>query len=216
MIYKEMHFDKMRDEMVKNQLEPYGIKDPEVLNAMGTVPRHLFVEEALMEQAYGDFPLPIGEQQTISQPRIVADMTQALKVNKDSRVLEIGTGSGYQAAVLSRIVYKVYTIERINSLYVNARKLFDRLKYHNIVTKYTDGTIGWNEEKPFDAIIVTAGAPKIPSELVAQLKDGGKMVIPVGDKRSQTLLLLTKSGNSVKEENLGACRFVNLIGKDGW
>ena len=216
MIYKEMHFDKMRDEMVKNQLEPYGIKDPEVLNAMGTVPRHLFVEEALMEQAYGDFPLPIGEQQTISQPRIVADMTQALKVNKDSRVLEIGTGSGYQAAVLSRIVYKVYTIERINSLYVNARKLFDRLKYHNIVTKYTDGTIGWNEEKPFDAIIVTAGAPKIPSELVAQLKDGGKMVIPVGDKRSQTLLLLTKSGNSIKEENLGACRFVNLIGKDGW
>ena len=216
MIYKEMHFDKMRIEMVKNQLEPYGIKDPEVLNAMGTVPRHLFVEEALMEQAYGDFPLPIGEQQTISQPRIVADMTQALKVNKDSRVLEIGTGSGYQAAVLSRIVYKVYTIERINSLYVNARKLFDRLKYHNIVTKYTDGTIGWNEEKPFDAIIVTAGAPKIPSELVAQLKDGGKMVIPVGDKRSQTLLLLTKSGDSVKEENLGACRFVNLIGKDGW
>ncbi|MCP3924704.1 MAG: protein-L-isoaspartate(D-aspartate) O-methyltransferase [Desulfobacterales bacterium] len=216
MINKEQHFEKMREDMVNSQLAPYGINDPKVLKAMGTVPRHLFVEEALMDQAYGDFPLPIGEQQTISQPRIVAEMTQALKIDKNSRVLEIGTGSGYQAAILSRIAYKVYTIERINSLYVNARKLFDKLKYHNIVTKYTDGTIGWNEESPFDAIIVTAGAPKIPDELINQLKDGGKMVIPVGDKRTQNLLLLEKNGSSVNERNLGACRFVNLIGKDGW
>ncbi len=216
MINKEQHFDKMREDMVNSQLAPYGINDPKVLKAMGTVPRHLFVEEALMDQAYGDFPLPIGEQQTISQPRIVAEMTQALKIDKNSRVLEIGTGSGYQAAILSRIAYKVYTVERINSLYVNARKLFDKLKYHNIVTKYTDGTIGWNEESPFDAIIVTAGAPKIPDELINQLKDGGKMVIPVGDKRTQSLLLLEKNGGSVNERNLGACRFVNLIGKDGW
>lgn len=212
----EIRFEKMRRKMVEDQLIPYGINDPSVLDAMGTVPRHLFVEEALMDQAYGDFPLPIGNQQTISQPRIVAEMTQALDVNKDSRVLEIGTGSGYQAAVLSKIVYKVYSIERINALYLNARKLFDTLKYHNIVTKYTDGTIGWKAESPFDAIIVTAGAPKIPDELLAQLKDGGKMVIPVGNKKTQDLLLLTKTGNRISEKNLGACRFVNLIGKDGW
>ncbi|MCK5784083.1 MAG: protein-L-isoaspartate O-methyltransferase, partial [Desulfobacterales bacterium] len=145
-------FKKQREEMVKNQIEERGISDLKVLAAMRKVPRHFFVSEALMDQAYGDFPLPIGEQQTISQPFIVAEMTQALQLNEDDRVLEVGTGSGYQAAILANIASKVYTIERIHSLYKKSRNLFDMLRYHNIVMKYTDGTTGWKEESPFDAI----------------------------------------------------------------
>ena len=132
----ELKYQRLRDDMVRNQLESRGIYDRQVLNAMRSVPRHRFVSEALMDQSYGDYPLPIGEQQTISQPHIVAEMTQALDLKKGDRVLEIGTGSGYQAAILSQIVFKVYTIERIHALFLKARKLFDKLKYHNIVTKY--------------------------------------------------------------------------------
>jgi len=155
--------------MTTSQIQARGIKDPKVLDAMRKVPRHLFVSEALMDQAYGDFPLPIGEQQTISQPYIVAAMTEALELTKEDRVLEIGTGSGYQAAILSQIAFRIYTIERIRSLYVRARKIFDQLNYFNIITRYSDGTSGWKDESPFDAIIVTAGAPDIPETLVSQL-----------------------------------------------
>ena len=202
--------------MVEKQIEARGITDSYVLAAMRKIPRHLFVSEALMDQAYGDFPLPIGEQQTISQPYIVAEMTQALQLNKNDRVLEIGTGSGYQAAILSEIVFRVYTIERIHSLFVKTRGLFDELRYHNIVTKYSDGTTGWLDESPFDAIIVTAGAPEIPGVLANQLAVGGRMVLPVGDHYSQDLIRLYKDEDGIQKTNLGGCRFVKLVGEHGW
>lgn len=211
-----LKYERLREAMVEKQIETRGITDPYVLAAMLKVPRHLFVSEALMDQAYGDFPLPIGEQQTISQPYIVAEMTQALQLTKDDRVLEIGTGSGYQAAILAEIVFRVYTIERIHSLFVKTRRLFDKLRYHNIITKYSDGTSGWIDESPFDAIIVTAGAPEIPKVLVDQLSVGGRMVLPIGDQYSQDLIRLYKDEEGVHETNLGGCRFVKLIGEHGW
>lgn len=209
-------YERQRKEMVKRQIEARGITDPKVLAAMLRVPRHLFVSDALRDQAYGDFPLPIGEQQTISQPYIVAEMTQALQPDKDDRVLEIGTGSGYQAAILAEIVFRVYTIEKIYSLYTKTRKLFDKLHYHNIVTKYSDGTCGWVDESPFDAIIVTAGSPGIPTPLVSQLAVGGRMVIPIGDQYSQELIKLYKDEHGIHKTNLGGCRFVKLVGEYGW
>jgi len=209
-------YERQRKEMVKRQIEARGVTDPKVLAAMLKVPRHLFVSDALRDQAYGDFPLPIGEQQTISQPYIVAEMTQALQPDKDDRVLEIGTGSGYQAAILAEIVFRVYTIEKIYSLYAKTRKLFDKLHYHNIVTKYSDGTCGWVDESPFDAIIVTAGSPGIPRPLVSQLAVGGRMVIPVGDQYSQELIKLYKDERGIHKTNLGGCRFVKLVGEYGW
>jgi len=167
-------FVRWRREMVEKQIASRGVTAPKVIDAMSKVQRHLFVSEALVDSAYGDFPLPIGEGQTISQPYIIAEMTQSLDLKGHERVLEIGTGSGYQAAVLSRIVYKVYTIERNNALFLQTRKLFDELKYHNIITKYSDGTQGWSKEAPFDAIIVTAGGQEIPSPLIQQLAIGGR------------------------------------------
>jgi protein-L-isoaspartate(D-aspartate) O-methyltransferase len=211
-----MKFERMRLDMVEKQIEARGITDARVLAAMRTVPRHLFVSEALMDQAYSDFPLPIGEQQTISQPYIVAEMTQALQINPDDRVLEIGTGSGYQAAVLAHIAFRVYTIERLHSLYLKTRKLFDKLGYHNIVTRYSDGTAGWKDESPFDAIIVTAGAPEIPSILVNQLAMGGRMVIPVGTQHAQEMIKLVRDARGIHRNNLGGCRFVKLVGEHGW
>jgi protein-L-isoaspartate(D-aspartate) O-methyltransferase len=211
-----MKYQRLRNEMVTKQIIARGISDPRVLSAMRSVPRHLFVSEAMMDQAYGDFPLPIGEQQTISQPYIVAEMTQSLQITPEDRVLEIGTGSGYQAAILSHIAFRVYTVERIYSLYVRTRKLFDQLLYHNIVTRYSDGTTGWKEESPFDAIIVTAGAPEIPAVLVNQLAVGGRMVIPVGDRHSQDLIKLVRDEKGIHQANLGGCRFVKLIGEHGW
>lgn len=211
-----LKYERQRKEMVKRQIEARGVTDPKVLAAMLKVPRHFFVSDALRDQAYGDFPLPIGEQQTISQPYIVAEMTQALQPDKDDRVLEIGTGSGYQAAILAEIVFRVYTIEKIYSLYTKTRKLFDKLHYHNIVTKYSDGTSGWVDESPFDAIIVTAGSPGIPKPLVSQLAVGGRMVIPVGDQYSQELIKLYKDEHGIHKTNLGGCRFVKLVGEYGW
>lgn len=202
--------------MVEKQIMARGIADPLVIQAMTQVPRHLFVSEALVDSAYGDFPLPIGEGQTISQPFIIAEMTQSLGLKGTERVLEIGTGSGYQAAVLSRIVYKVYTIERNNTLFMQTRRLFDRMKYHNIVTRYSDGTQGWKAESPFDAIMVTAGGNQIPSPLVDQLDLGGRLVMPVGSHHSQELLRLEKTKTGIKTVNLGGCRFVKLIGEHGW
>ncbi|MGA7144149.1 MAG: protein-L-isoaspartate(D-aspartate) O-methyltransferase [Desulfobacterales bacterium] len=209
-------YTRQREEMVRRQIEARGVTDPYVLAAMLKVPRHLFVGDALRDQAYGDFPLPIGEQQTISQPYIVAEMTQALQPGKDDRILEIGTGSGYQAAILAEIVFRVYTIEKLYPLYTKTRKLFDQLRYHNIVTKYSDGTSGWKDESPFDGIIVTAGSPTIPTPLVSQLAIGGRMVIPVGDQYSQELIKLYKDENGIHKTNLGGCRFVKLVGEYGW
>jgi protein-L-isoaspartate(D-aspartate) O-methyltransferase len=211
-----MKYDRLRHNMVEKQIVARGITDARVLAAMRAVPRHLFVSEALMDQAYSDYPLPIGEQQTISQPFIVAEMTQALQLGPDDRILEIGTGSGYQAAILAQIGFRVYTIERIHSLYLKARKLFDRLGYHNIVMRYSDGTTGWRDEAPFDAIIVTAGAPEVPQALVSQLAVGGRMVIPVGDQYSQDLVKLVRTSTGISKLNLGGCRFVKLVGEQGW
>jgi protein-L-isoaspartate(D-aspartate) O-methyltransferase len=209
-------YDRRREEMVRRQIEARGVWDPKVLAAMRKVPRHLFVSEALRHKAYEDYPLPIGEQQTISQPYIVAEMTQALDLTGDDRVLEIGTGSGYQAAVLAEIAFRVYTIERIHNLYMRARRLFDELRYHNIVTRYSDGSLGWKDEGPFDAIIVTAGAPLVPEALVNQLTTGGRLVVPVGDQFAQELIKIVKSTTGVRQHNLGGCRFVKLIGEQGW
>jgi protein-L-isoaspartate(D-aspartate) O-methyltransferase len=216
MVAESIKFERQREDMVKRQIEARGIKDEKVLDALRKVPRHLFVSEALGDQAYGDFPLPIGEQQTISQPYIVAEMTQALQLSKDDRILEIGTGSGYQAAVLAEIAYRVYSVERIHSLLVKARSLFDRLHYHNILTRYGDGTVGWLDESPFDAIMVTAGSPRIPETLIAQLADGGRMIVPVGDQHSQELVKVYKDKDGIRRTNLGGCRFVKLVGEYGW
>ena len=209
-------FDIHRLRMVEEQLLPRGITDPATLEAMATVPRHLFVEDAMQARAYGDHPLPIGQGQTISQPYIVALMTQALQLQGHERVLEIGTGSGYQAAILSRICEKVYTIERIDSLLGRARKTFDRLHYHNIVSRIDDGTVGWPDEAPFDAILVTAGGPKIPQPLVDQLNDPGRMVIPVGGPEVQELQLVEKREGESTVRTIEQVRFVSLIGTHGW
>jgi protein-L-isoaspartate(D-aspartate) O-methyltransferase len=211
-----MKFKRLRDKMVTTQIEGRGIRDRRVLDAMRKVPRHLFVGEALQDQSYGDFPLPIGEGQTISQPYIVAEMTQALALTPQDTVLEIGTGSGYQTAILAELSFKVYTIERVRKLFIATRKLLDELKYHNIVAKCSDGTLGWEDEGPFDAIIVTAGAPKIPEALLGQLKEGGRLVVPVGGTHSQSLLMIVKHADGIRETNLGGCRFVKLIGNHGW
>lgn len=202
--------------MVSTQIEGRGIHDYRVLEAMRKVPRHLFVGEALQDQAYGDFPLPIGEGQTISQPYIVAEMTQALELTKDDRVLEIGTGSGYQTAILAELAFRVYTIERVRGLFIRARKLLDQLGYHNVIAKCSDGTLGWPDESPFDAIIVTAGAPEVQEKLVQQLIIGGRTVIPVGDRFSQTLFKIRRDEDGVHTNDLGGCRFVKLIGEHGW
>ena len=202
--------------MVDEQLVPRGIQDPKTLEAMRKVPRHLFVEEAMKDQAYGDFPLPIGRGQTISQPYIVALMTQALGLKGHESVLEIGTGSGYQAAILSRICEKVYTVERIDSLLVQARKVFDSLHYLNILTKLDDGTNGWLEYAPYDAIIVTAGGPKVPDPLLEQLADPGTLVIPVGDRGVQDLRSVTKKDGKITEKTIEFVRFVSLVGDHGW
>lgn len=213
---EHIKYERQREEMVRNQIEARGIKAPKVLAAFRRVPRHLFVSEALRDQAYGDYPLPIGEQQTISQPYIVAEMTQALDLGEDDRVLEIGTGSGYQAAILAQIVYRVYTIERKHSLYLQTRNLFDKLHYHNIVMKYADGTKGWQDESPFDGIIVTAGAPQIPEVLIDQLGEGGRLVVPVGNQHAQELIKVFRDDQDIRQTNLGGCRFVKLVGEYGW
>ncbi len=213
---KPTDFALARRKMVQEQLIARGIKNEKVLKAMRKVPRHLFLEEGFWPQAYGDFPLPISEGQTISQPYIVALMTEALELKGDEKILEIGTGSGYQAAVLSELVERIFSIERISSLATKARRILDELGYANVVIKVSDGTYGWEEEAPFDGIIVTAGGPEVPHVLLQQLKVGGRLVIPVGDEYSQILLRVVKKKKGYKEEDLGGCRFVKLIGDHGW
>ncbi len=209
-------YERARRRMVDTQIIPRGVKDRRVIDAMLTVPRHLFVEEALQSQAYNDYPLPIGEGQTISQPFMVAFMTEALKLTGREKVLEIGTGSGYQSAVLSLLADKVYSIERISTLASRARRILDELHYSNIIIRIGDGTLGWPEEAPFDAIIVTAASPEVPPTYIEQLADGGRLVIPVGTELSQELLRITRKKNDTVVEDLGGCRFVKLIGKYGW
>ena len=210
------NFEKARARMVEEQLLPRSIHDQKTLEAMRKVPRHLFVEDAMKNQAYGDSPLPIGKGQTISQPYIVALMTQALGLKGHERVLEIGTGSGYQAAILSQICEKVYTVERIDTLLVQARKVFDSLHYLNILTKLDDGTNGWPEYGPYDAIVVTAGGPKVPLPLLEQLADPGILIIPVGDRGVQNLQFVTKKDGEITEKTIELVRFVNLVGDHGW
>ena len=212
-------FKKLRTKMVENQLRSRGIADPRILKAMEKIPRHLFVNEGMIDQAYNDNPLPIEEGQTISQPYIVALMTEALELREGNKVLEIGTGSGYQAAVLAELGCLVFSAERIASLSMKARKLLDLLGYFNVAIRVGDGTFCWREEAPFDGIIVAAGAPEIPKILLEQLSVGGRLVIPVGDRYSQTLLKITRLSediDNIKKENLGGCRFVNLIGMYAW
>jgi len=205
-----------RERMVKNQLIPRGIADENVLRAMGKIKRHLFVEEALAGEAYNDHPLPIGHKQTISQPYIVALMTEALDLSGKEKVLEIGTGSGYQSAILAELSANVYTVERIEPLLERSKSLLHSLGYTNIFFKAYDGTFGWEDFAPFDAIMVTAGAPKVPDPLLKQLADGGRMIIPIGNKYSQDLIKVTRVKDRFVEKNLGGCRFVDLIGEHGW
>ena len=203
--------------MVETQLINRGITDRRVVAAMEKVPRHLFVDDALWPEAYDDHPLPIGEKQTISQPYIVALMTQALALQGTERILEIGTGSGYQTAVLGELAEQVCSIERVPALAQRARKVLDNLKYTNIIITVGDGTYGWREHAPYDGIIVTAGAPLAPKQLLQQLSTGGRLVIPVGDEISQELKVYRKTdGDGYEFEDLGGCRFVKLIGEHGW
>jgi protein-L-isoaspartate(D-aspartate) O-methyltransferase len=194
-----------------------GIKDEGVLNAFRKVPRHLFLDEALWPQAYSDHPLPIGEKQTISQPYIVALMTEALELTGTEKVLEVGTGSGYQTAILAELADQVYSIERIPGLAKRARKTLDQLKHTNVIIRIGDGTEGWRDESPFTGVIVTASAPDVPDPLLKQLAPSGRLVIPIGDEQFQDLMLYTKKGaDQYDQESLGGCRFVKLIGHHGW
>ncbi len=205
--------------MVDSQLRSRGILDQRVLAAMEKIPRHLFVAESMWDRAYHDNPLPIEEGQTISQPYMVALMTESLEIKGGEKVLEIGTGSGYQTAVLAELGARVYSIDRLAQLAVNARRLLGSLGYFHVVVRVGDGTYGWREESPFDAIIVTAGAPEIPQTLVEQLSLGGRLVMPVGDRHYQTLTRITRLSENVddlKIEDLVGCRFVDLIGAYGW
>ncbi|HQN19374.1 MAG TPA: protein-L-isoaspartate(D-aspartate) O-methyltransferase [Syntrophobacteraceae bacterium] len=211
-----VNFQKARDRMVETQLAGRGISDSRVLEAMRRVPRHLFVEEALQEQAYSDFPLPIGEKQTISQPYIVALMTVTLGIEGHEKVLEIGTGSGYQAAILAELADRVFSIERFPGLAYRANQILQKLGYRNVIIRVADGSLGWPEEAPFDGIIVTAGTPRIPDPLIDQLAIGGRLVIPVGGKISQELVLVERTPEGKKVTELGGVRFVDLVGKWGW
>ncbi|MGV1100912.1 protein-L-isoaspartate(D-aspartate) O-methyltransferase [Thiovibrio sp. JS02] len=202
--------------MVQEQLIPRGIDNPAVLQALSTVPRHLFIEDALHAQAYGDFPLPIGHGQTISQPYVVALMTQLLELKGHEKVLEIGTGCGYQSAILASLCERVYTVERIKPLLAKTRRTFDQLHLFNIISKIDDGTEGWPENAPFDAIIVTAAGPRIPQPLVDQLADPGILVLPVGDQEGQTLMVVKKNGGEVTSNAMESVRFVKLVGTHAW
>jgi protein-L-isoaspartate(D-aspartate) O-methyltransferase len=209
-------FKELRDFMVKTQLIPRGIKDERVLNAMKKVPRHLFIDESMQHKAYDDMALPIGEGQTISQPYMVAVMTQLLELKGNEKVLEIGTGSGYQAAILAELAEEVYSVERVTALAIKAEERFHSLGYNNILVKTGDGTLGWPEEAPFDRIIITAGTPKIPEPLIEQLSEKGVIIAPVGERFSQQLLKVRKSKGKLLEDYHTPCVFVPLIGEYGW
>ena len=211
-----MDFDAAREKMVLEQLVDRGIKNQEVIRAFLKVPRHLFVEQALRERAYGDYPLPIGLNQTISQPYMVALMCELLELKGNEKVLEIGTGSGYETAILAQLAERVFSIEKLDFLTQNARVVLDKLRYNNVVTKVADGTYGWREESPFDGIVVTAASPQIPKRLLDQLVVKRHLVIPKGDAFSQTLFEITKAEKGFDTKSITGCVFVKLIGKYGW
>lgn len=206
-----------RDRMIARLRDHYGIRDERVLEAMRSIPRHAFVPDALQSRAYGDHALPISANQTISQPFIVARMSELLELDDKSRVLEIGAGSGYQTAVLSKLAAQVYAIERIGDLAREAQSRIRQLEIYNATVKCFDGTLGWAAHAPYDAILVAAGGPSIPEPLVAQLKIGGRLVVPVGESReAQRLVRVVKTEKGRTEEDHGACAFVPLIGQHGW
>lgn len=211
-----INFNKARDRMVETQVAARGIHDPGVLEAMRKVPRHFFVDEALRDQAYNDHPLPIGEKQTISQPYIVALMTESLRLTGVEKVLEIGTGSGYQAAVLAELADRVFSIERHPALAHRANQTIQQLGYKNVIIRVGDGSLGWPDDAPFDGILVTAGTPEIPQPLVDQLAVGGRFILPVGDRYGQELLLVERRPEGISKTQLGGVRFVDLVGKWGW
>jgi len=211
-----MDVEAARERMVREQIEARGVRDPRVLAAMRTVPRHLFVEESLTERAYDDTPLPIGDQQTISQPYIVALMVEALELTGGERVLEIGTGSGYEAAVLAELCGELYSIERIPRLAERAIALLASLGYRNVHVRVRDGSAGWPEAAPFPAVVMSAAARQIPRPLVDQLAEGARFVLPMGEEDSQTLVRLRMKEGTLQEDCLGECRFVKLIGAYGW
>lgn len=202
--------------MIQEQIIARGIGDPRVIAALRKVPRQLFVDPGLVHRAYDDSALPIGEKQTLSQPYMSARMSEALCLSADDRVLEVGTGSGYQTALLAEICFNVFSVERLRALSHRARGLLDRLEYQNIALHVGDGTIGWSEHAPYDGILVTAGAPSPPKPLLEQLSVGGRLVLPVGDEHAQILLRVTRMPSGFREENLGECKFVKLVGKFGW
>ena len=211
-----INYEKERGRMVEEQLLLRGVKDERVLAAMRKVPRHEFLPEAIRGMAYQDSALPLGEAQTMSQPYMVALMSELLGLKGTERVLEIGTGSGYQTAVLAELCEKVYSVERIKPLAERARLNLDRLGYRSVASKVYDGTYGWKEMAPFDAIMVTAGAPDVPAPLVDQLREGGRMVIPVGERYGQVLLKVVKTSSGPVTERYIPCTFVPLIGSHGW
>jgi len=211
-----MDFTLLRKRMVEEQLMPRGIKDPRVLEVFSKVERHQFLPEDFRGSAYADYPVPIGEGQTISQPFIVALMTESLEVGPEDKILEIGTGSGYQAAILAELAKEVYTIERIESLAKKAEALLKDLGYNNITIKVDDGTLGWKENAPFNKIIITAASPRIPLPLTEQLAENGKLILPLGETFSQVLTLVEKKANQLKHQQICGCVFVPLVGKYGW
>jgi len=211
-----MDFEKAREEMIRYQIKGRGIKDKRVLWAMSMVPREKFVLKENEKEAYLDCPLPIGMGQTISQPYMVALMTQCLSLEGSECILEVGTGSGYQAAILSKLAKMVYTVERLKNLADRAENIFKELEIKNVKVVGGDGTNGLKEYSPYDGIIVTAGAPEIPQSLINQLKERGRIVIPVGNSFSQDLLLGKKEKGKLKIQNYGGCIFVPLLGKYGW
>jgi protein-L-isoaspartate(D-aspartate) O-methyltransferase len=211
-----MDYQKARERMLKEQLMARGIMDKDVLAAMGRIPRHQFVDGPMKNEAYRDNPLPIGHNQTISQPYMVALMTEALELTGNEKTLEIGTGSGYQAAILAELSRELYTVEKYPELLDRAKGILESLGYTNIFYKISNGTMGWKEHAPYDAVMVTAGAPEIPQPLVEQLGEGGRLLVPVGDEISQELMKIVRRGGKLFEERLGACRFVKLVGAHGW
>jgi protein-L-isoaspartate(D-aspartate) O-methyltransferase len=212
-----MDFTVARRRMVDSQIVARGITDQRVLDVMSVIPRHLFVELGLQGHAYADSSLPIGEKQTISQPYIVAAMSASLELKGHERLLEIGTGSGYQTAILARLAKRVYSVERISSLATKARKVLDHLQISNVNIKIGDGTVGWLDQAPFDGILVAAGSPEIPQKYLEQLVIGGRLVMPVGNLEDQVLVRITRlADGSFQKESLLGCRFVPLIGEQGW
>jgi protein-L-isoaspartate(D-aspartate) O-methyltransferase len=209
-------FERERERMADEQLVRRGITDRRVIDAMRAVPRHLFVDEALRARAYGDHPLPIGEQQTISQPYIVGLMSSLLELTGTEKVLEVGTGSGYQTAVLSRLARRVCSIERLPGLATRARAVLEGLGYTNVWVRVGNGTLGWPDEAPFDRIIVAAGGPAVPPPLFEQLGEGGRMVLPLGDADGQTLTVVERAGGEMRVTPRGECMFVKLVGKYAW